>query len=45
MAGPGERAWRAPDDPSHSWVRERWAEQGIDPRLPFGGATSMKAGG
>ena len=20
MAGPGERAWRAPDDPSHAWV-------------------------
>ena len=36
MAGPGERAWRAPDDPSHAWVRETWADQAIDPRLPFG---------
>jgi 5-deoxy-glucuronate isomerase len=36
MAGPGERAWRAPDDPSHAWVRETWGDQGIDPRLPFG---------
>ena len=36
MAGPGERAWRAPDDPSHAWVRETWGDQAIDPRLPFG---------
>jgi 5-deoxy-glucuronate isomerase len=36
MAGPGERAWRAPDDPSHTWVRETWRDQRIDPRLPFG---------
>jgi 5-deoxy-glucuronate isomerase len=36
MAGPGERAWRACDDPAHAWVKETWAEQGIDPRLPFG---------
>jgi 5-deoxy-glucuronate isomerase len=35
MAGPGERAWRACDDPSHGWVREAWAGQAIDPRLPF----------
>jgi len=38
MAGPGERAWRAPDDPAHAWVRDGWAEQGIDRRLPFGRA-------
>jgi len=36
MAGPGERAWRACDDPAHAWVREAWADQAIDPRLPFG---------
>ena len=36
MAGPGERAWRAPDDPAHAWVRGTWSDQGIDPRLPFG---------
>ena len=40
MAGPGERAWRAPDDPSHTWVRETWGDQGIDPRLPFGKPTA-----
>jgi 5-deoxy-glucuronate isomerase len=37
MAGPGERAWRACDDPAHGWVKDTWAGQGIDPRLPFGG--------
>jgi 5-deoxy-glucuronate isomerase len=35
MAGPGERAWRACDDPTHAWVRETWADQAPDPRLPF----------
>ena len=35
MAGPGERAWRACDDPSHAWVRDTWAGQGMDPRVPF----------
>ena len=44
MAGPGERAWRAPDDPSHTWVRETWVGQGIDPRLPFGGQRSERTG-
>ena len=36
MAGPGERAWRAPDDPTHTWVRDTWGDQRVDPRLPFG---------
>jgi len=40
MAGPGERAWRACDDPAHAWVRETWAGQPIDARLPFGGGGS-----
>jgi 5-deoxy-glucuronate isomerase len=36
MAGPGaERAWRICDDPEHGWVRETWADQEIDPRLPL----------
>jgi 5-deoxy-glucuronate isomerase len=35
MAGPGERAWRACDDPAYGWVRETWVDQAIDPRLPF----------
>ncbi len=36
MAGPGEeRAWGISDDPHHGWVRETWAHQPTDPRLPF----------
>jgi 5-deoxy-glucuronate isomerase len=36
MAGPGEhRAWLICDDPAHAWVRETWAGQPVDPRLPF----------
>ena len=39
MAGPGqERAWLICDDPAHGWVRETWADQEVDPRLPFGGS-------
>jgi 5-deoxy-glucuronate isomerase len=38
MAGPGvERAWRICDDPAHAWVRETWADQPVDPRLPLTG--------
>jgi 5-deoxy-glucuronate isomerase len=38
MAGPGdERAWLICDDPAHAWVRDTWADQQVDPRLPFGG--------
>ena len=38
MAGPGpERAWRICDDPAHAWVRELWADETVDPRLPVGG--------
>jgi 5-deoxy-glucuronate isomerase len=38
MAGPGpERAWLICDDPAHGWVRDTWADQPIDPRLPLGG--------
>lgn len=37
MAGPGaERAWLICDDPAHTWVRETWVNQPVDPRLPFG---------
>jgi len=35
MAGPGERAWQACDDPAHAWVKDGWAGQTIDSRLPF----------
>ena len=35
MAGPGaERAWLICDDPAHAWVRDTWADQAVDPRLP-----------
>lgn len=38
MAGPGpERAWRICDDPAHAWVRDSWADDDVDPRLPVGG--------
>ena len=38
MAGPGpERAWRICDDPAHAWVRDLWADEAVDPRLPVGG--------
>jgi 5-deoxy-glucuronate isomerase len=38
MAGP-ERAWLFSDDPSQTWIRSRWAQGAIDPRLPFGRVT------
>jgi 5-deoxy-glucuronate isomerase len=40
MAGPGERAWRACDDPAHAWVRDRWPNEPVDPRVPFSGKGS-----
>jgi 5-deoxy-glucuronate isomerase len=38
MAGPGERVWRFCDDPAHAWIRETWADQTVDPRLPLTGS-------
>ena len=36
MAGPGtERAWLICDDPAHAWVRDTWADQAVDERLPL----------
>jgi 5-deoxy-glucuronate isomerase len=40
MAGPGERRWLICDDPAHAWIRETWADQDIDPRLPLRGAAT-----
>jgi 5-deoxy-glucuronate isomerase len=38
MAGPAaRREWLVKDDPDHAWVRNTWASQKVDPRLPFGG--------
>ena len=36
MAGPAAmRAWLFCDDPAHAWVRDSWADQPMDPRLPM----------
>jgi 5-deoxy-glucuronate isomerase len=36
MAGPDpERAWLFTDDPAHAWIRDTWADEPIDSRLPF----------
>ena len=46
MAGPGaERAWLISDDPDHGWVRRTWADQQVDPRLPFYTAPAAAAAG
>ena len=36
MAGPAEDSvWLMTDDPHHTWVRQTWEGQEIDPRLPM----------
>lgn len=36
MAGPGpERAWMFSDDPRQAWIRSRWSQLDVDPRLPY----------
>lgn len=36
MSGPGAgREWLIQDDPAHAWVRDEWAHQKPDPRLPL----------
>ncbi|MFT4136001.1 5-deoxy-glucuronate isomerase [Microbacterium sp.] len=36
MAGPDpERVWLISDDPAHAWVRDTWAGQEFDDRLPY----------
>lgn len=36
MAGPAEDAtWLVTDDPDYAWLREEWAPQEVDPRLPM----------
>jgi 5-deoxy-glucuronate isomerase len=38
MAGPSaERSWIVSHDPEHGWVRDAWAGQPVDPRLPMTG--------
>ncbi|MEV2276022.1 5-deoxy-glucuronate isomerase [Nocardiopsis sp. NPDC049922] len=44
MAGPGEeRAWRICDDPAHGWVRQTWADQEMDRRLPLTSTVEKEA--
>ena len=44
MAGPAaERSWRFCDDPAHAWIRRRWRDQPVDPRLPLTSATEKGA--
>jgi len=33
MAGPRKREWLICDDPAHSWVREQWKDEQVDPRV------------
>ena len=35
MAGPASARGASRDDPAHAWIRDTWAEQEIDPRLPM----------
>ncbi|MQA25602.1 MAG: 5-deoxy-glucuronate isomerase [Micromonosporaceae bacterium] len=36
MAGPAaERRWLICHDPAHTWVRDTWPDQAVDPRLPL----------
>jgi 5-deoxy-glucuronate isomerase len=44
MAGPDpERQWLISDDPAHAWVRQSWADQRIDDRLPFAGGKDQNS--
>ncbi len=44
LAGPGaERTMAFCDDPDHHWIREAWADQGQDPRLPMTSAAGRVA--
>ncbi|MFN6553044.1 5-deoxy-glucuronate isomerase [Mycolicibacterium septicum] len=43
MAGSGpERAWLICDDPNHTWLRDSWEHQDVDPRLPFRPSTTRE---
>ena len=44
MAGPSaERAWLIRDDPDRGWIRQTWAGQPVDPRLPMSGPDAVGA--
>ncbi|WP_082772111.1 5-deoxy-glucuronate isomerase [Actinoplanes sp. TFC3] len=42
MAGPGERRWLFSDDPAHAWIRDSWAHQEMDSRLPMTSARERR---
>jgi 5-deoxy-glucuronate isomerase len=43
MAGSGpDRAWLICDDPNHTWLRDSWEHQDVDPRLPFRSSTARE---
>lgn len=43
MAGSGpDRAWLICDDPNHTWLRDSWEHQDVDPRLPFRPSTTRE---
>ena len=43
LAGPGpERSMAFCDDPAHAWIRDGWAGQPTDPRLPMTGPVSQE---
>ncbi len=45
MAGPSaERAWLIRDDPERGWIRDTWAGQPVDPRLPMSGPDAHHRG-
>ncbi|QLQ09696.1 MAG: 5-deoxy-glucuronate isomerase [Nocardioidaceae bacterium] len=44
MAGPDTREMAFCDDPSHSWVRDTWADQPLDPRCPVTSAAGRRDG-
>jgi 5-deoxy-glucuronate isomerase len=45
MAGPSaERAWLIRDDPERGWIRDTWADQPVDPRLPMSGPNAKHRG-
>ena len=46
LAGPGaDRTMAFCDDPSHHWIREAWADQAQDPRLPWTSAAGRAGAG
>ncbi|MFT4008627.1 MAG: 5-deoxy-glucuronate isomerase [Nocardioidaceae bacterium] len=44
MAGPVDRAIAFCDDPDHGWIRDSWAEQRVDPRVPVTSAAGRADG-